>query len=191
MVRNSEVAYGWIAVALHWLIAALIGVMIVLGLVMTRGFDDDIMTKVALYQWHKSIGIVILTLVVLRLCWRLANPVPRLPETLKPYERGLAHAAHVGLYILMLSIPVSGWLLASASTFPTDVFGWFALPKLITPDQAVEETMAEVHEVLGWVLLALLAVHVGAALKHHFVLKDDVLRRMLPIAAGHRNTGDQ
>lgn len=180
MMRNSPSRFGWVAIALHWLIAALIGVMIVLGLVMTGGFDDDIMTKIALFQWHKSTGIAVLALVVVRLAWRLANPVPALPGTLKAYERGLAHATHLALYLLMLAIPVSGWLIASASTLPTEVFGLFALPRLITPDRGVEELVGEVHETLAWVMLGVLALHVAAALKHHFILKDDVLVRMLP-----------
>jgi cytochrome b561 len=136
--------------------------------------------KIALLARHKSVGITILMLATLRLIWRWLNPVPALPGTLKPYERFLAHVTHIGLYALLFAMPVTGWLMSSARNFPVSWFGFFQLPDLVTPDRRLYDTLHETHEMLGNALIAVAVLHVLAALKHHFVLKDDTLRRMLP-----------
>ncbi len=180
-LRNTTLRYGAVAMTLHWLIAAMILGLIVLGWVMVQIPDAEIAVRYRLYQLHKSLGFTVLLLAALRLGWRLINPVPPLPGGLKPYERRLARATHGALYALMLAVPVAGWIMVSASPFPTGlVFGLFAIPDLLAADGAVQEIAFEVHENLAWLFLPVLALHVAGALKHHFVLKDDVLRRMLP-----------
>jgi cytochrome b561 len=144
---------------------------------------DDLplgMKKLALLARHKSVGITILGLVVLRLLWRWMNPTPELPETLKPYERVLANLTHAGLYILLFALPLSGWMMSSARGFPVSWFGFIQLPDLVPKNKPLYEAMLETHETLVWALFTIVFLHVAAALKHHFLLKDNVLRRMLP-----------
>jgi cytochrome b561 len=138
------------------------------------------MKKLVLLSRHKSVGITILALVFLRLGWRWANPTPTLPSTLKPYERALARGTHLLLYVLLFAIPLTGWTMSSARGFPVSWFGFVQLPDLVPKNKALYETLVSVHETLAWSLMAIVALHIGAALKHHFVLNDDVLRRMLP-----------
>ncbi len=179
--------YGIVAVALHWLIALAIMGMLVMGNVMVNVLTPFSSEQFAAYQWHKSIGITILALSVLRLIWRLTHPVPPLPDTLKPWERVLARLTHIGFYGLMLGIPLSGWAMVSASVYdiPTVLYDVLPLPHLpvfstLTEKAPVEEALKTVHQLLGWSMIGLLALHIGAALKHHFILKDGVVRRMLP-----------
>jgi cytochrome b561 len=144
---------------------------------------DDLplgMKKLAMLARHKSVGITILGLVVLRLLWRWMNPTPALPDTLKPYERVLANLTHAGLYVVLFAMPLSGWIMSSARGFPVSWFGFIQLPDLVGKNKAVYDAMVETHETLAWVLCAIVALHVLAALKHHFWLKDHVLKRMLP-----------
>ncbi len=176
---NSRRRWGAVSVTFHWLVAGLIGVMIGLGLIMVELPLGS--RKLEWYALHKSLGITVLALMTLRFGWRLVNPTPPLPDDLRPYERGLAKATHAGLYILLLAMPLSGWLMASASPLPTSLWGWFPLPRLIGTDDSLVGTLASVHRWLGYAILAVLALHIAAALKHHFVLKDDTLRRMLPV----------
>ena len=184
-VFNSKVRYGGVAIGLHWLVALLIGGMIGVGFAMVRYFEapDELATKFALYQWHKSFGITVLMLVLLRFGWWQLNPVPPLPDTLKPAERVLARGTHAALYGLLLATPVAGWIMASASSLPTgDLFGLFTLPALVGTDETVYEIARWVHGFLAWSLVAVVGLHVAGALKHHFILKDDVLLRMLPVS---------
>jgi cytochrome b561 len=144
---------------------------------------DDLplgMKKLAMLARHKSVGITILGLAVLRLLWRWMNPTPALPNTLKPYERVLASLTHAGLYIVLFAMPLSGWIMSSARGFPVSWFGFIQLPDPVAKNKAVFDAMLETHETLAWVLYAIVTVHVLAALKHHFLLKDHVLKRMLP-----------
>jgi cytochrome b561 len=119
-------------------------------------------------------------LALVRLGWRWGNPVPALPSTLKSYERLLATVTHVLLYALLFAVPLTGWMMSSARGFPVSWFGFFQLPDLVPKDKGLYDTLVDVHGTLAWTLAGLVALHVGAALKHHFMLKDDVLRRMLP-----------
>jgi len=134
------------------------------------------------YQQHKSWGFVLFCLALLRLGWRFANPSPTLPEHMKPHERVLASVAHVGLYGLMIAIPVSGWLMSSANVWgiETRVFDLFALPHPLAASEETEALWKTVHVRLTDALAVLLLAHVAGALKHHYVDKDGVLSRMLP-----------
>jgi cytochrome b561 len=177
-IRNTTRRWGAIAQLLHWLVVLLVIAQFTLALL-----ADDLpagMKKLTLLSRHKSIGITILALVFLRLGWRWANPTPTLPSTLKPYERLLARGTHLLLYVLLFAMPLSGWMMSSARGFPVSWFGFFQLPDLVPKDKALYEALVSTHETLAWTLVAIVALHVGAALKHHFMLKDDVLRRMLP-----------
>jgi len=178
--------YTTVAITLHWLIAVMIVALAAAGIYM-HNLPLSHPDKFALYQMHKSFGITVLLLSVARLGWRLAHPAPPLPAHMKDWERTLARISHVSFYVLIIAIPLAGWAMVSASTFniPTKLFGvipWPHLPVLSTLEnkKPVEDALKEVHELLAFAALGLMAIHAGAALKHHFVDKDDVLARMLP-----------
>jgi cytochrome b561 len=190
LLRNTSERYGHVAIALHWAIALAILGLLVLGVIMVRLAPGSSL-QFELYQWHKSVGITVLALSLLRLGWRLANPPPPLPGTLRPWERALARGTHLGFYVLMLALPFSGWMMVSASVWkiPTVLYGIVPLPHLpvlstLEDRKPVEDALKEVHEWLAIGMAALLALHVAGALKHHFVLRDDTLVRMLPLRRG-------
>ena len=163
---------------LHWLVFALVVGMVALGWTMVPlplGVQ-----KLRLYDLHKSIGIIVFSLMAARLLWRLSNPPPALPEHMKTWERRLARISHVLLYIILFAMPLSGWIMSSAANFPVSAFGLFVLPDLVKPDKALLENMKTFHRFASYGLIALFSLHVAGALKHHFVDRDDVLKRMLP-----------
>lgn len=174
--------YTKIAILLHWLIGLSIIVMLGMGLLLESLPTDY---QFAAYQLHKSTGLTILVLSFLRLFWRLTHRTPALPEGMKLWEIWAAKLTHIAFYILMIGIPLSGWAMVSASpppyNFPIMWFGLFEWPHLpFTPDPTTAGNFAETHEILAWATIILLGMHVGAALKHHFINKDDVLTRMIP-----------
>jgi cytochrome b561 len=180
VLRNDEARYGAVAQTLHWLIAALVFVMFGLGWYMS---DLPLgQHKFDMYQLHKSIGITIFALAAARLLWRLFNPAPPLPPALPPWERTAARINHALLYAMLFVQPVIGFLQSNAANFPIAWWGVIGLPPVIGTDEALAEALVEVHEWGSRVILVLVLLHVGAALRHHFVLKDDVLRRMLPVS---------
>ena len=174
--------YTATAKALHWCIAVLIFGMLGLGFYMT-GLDLS-PTKLQLYSWHKWAGVTVFMLVVVRLAWRVTHRPPALPAHMPALERFAAHAGHHLLYVLMIAIPLSGWLMSSAKGFQTVWFGVLPLPDLLAKDKALGNLLETVHFVLNYTLIAVLLGHVGAALKHHFIDRDDVLIRMLPRRKG-------
>jgi cytochrome b561 len=177
-IRNSTVRWGAITQVFHWTIVALI---IVQWVIAEAAEEMPLgMEKFATLARHKSIGITIFALALLRLLWRWMNPTPDLPTTLKPDQRWLAHLTHYGLYVLLFAQPISGWIMSSAANFPVSYFGLFTLPDLVQPDKQFAKVMEEVHHWLFRGIVTLALVHISAALYHHFRLKDDVLRRMLP-----------
>ena len=184
-IRNDAESWGLIARLLHWAMAAIIVFLLAVGVYMAN-FVDDLFARFALTQTHKSWGFVVFALALVRLGWRWAQPAaPGLPADTKPWEATAARLTHVGFYALMLLMPVTGWLMASASTLQDDygvknmVFGLFELPDPFVPgDAGLEEALHALHVAGAVSLGGLLALHVGAALKHHFVLRDGVLRRM-------------
>lgn len=179
ILRNTTTRWGAGAQLLHWLIVALIIVQFVIAEIaqgLPLGPD-----KVATLARHKSVGITILALALLRLVWRAVNPTPTLPATSRPWERTVARATHAVLYGLLFAMPLSGWMMSSARNFPVSWFGLVQLPDLVRPSKPLYEQLHETHEVLFVVLVAVAILHVLAALKHHFILKNDVLRRMLPM----------
>jgi cytochrome b561 len=177
-IRNTTSRWGHVSQFLHWLIVALIITQVILA-----NIAEDLplgMKKLAMFARHKSVGITILALAVIRLVWRWANPTPELPTTLKPYERVLAGLTHFGLYLILFAMPLTGWMMTSARGFPVSWFGFFQLPDFVPKDDTLYKAMKQTHDTLALVLYAIVTLHVLAALKHHFFLKDDVLRRMLP-----------
>jgi cytochrome b561/polyisoprenoid-binding protein YceI len=178
-LRNSRERWGSLSRFLHWLIVALIVLQAVLGL---TGLMLPLgMEKLAVLARHKSIGITILALAVFRLLWRCLDPTPPLPSTLRPYERFLARFTHGALYALLFAMPLSGWILSSARGFPVSWFNLFQLPDLVPKSEALYEAMVTTHAALAIALAVMVTLHIAGALKHHFVLKDDTLRRMLPL----------
>jgi len=136
--------------------------------------------KLKLYAWHKWIGITVFGLALLRVLWRITHPVPPPPAGMPAWQRQLAAAVHGLLYLLLILIPLSGWLMSSAKGFQTVYLGIWPIPDLLGKHEALGEILEEVHEALNNGLMWLLLAHVGAALKHHYLDRDDVLRRMLP-----------
>jgi cytochrome b561 len=177
--KNDDSRYGCVAQALHWAIVALVVTKFVLASV-----ADDLAlgpAKIATLARHKSIGITLLGLVLLRLLWRWLNPAPAVPAGMQRWKYLAARATHLLLYALLLAIPVLGWLMSSARNFPVSWFGVFTLPDLVDPDRRAYELFHAAHEVAAKALFVAALVHVAAALKHHFVDRDNVLRRMLPV----------
>lgn len=171
-------SYGAVAKSLHWLVVLLVVAMFLTAWYMTGlPIGPD---KIKLYNLHKSIGIAVGALMILRLLWRLVSPPPPLPADMAGWERAAAHAAHAALYLLLIAQPLVGWLHSSAANFPVVVFNLFTLPPLVAPSESLKGQLEAVHGAIAWALLILIALHVAAALRHHFLLKDDVLRRMLP-----------
>ncbi len=178
--------YSGVAISLHWLVAAFILALLVIGPVMTD-LTPGSHAQFFLYQLHKSFGFTVLLLVVLRLAWRLTHTPPALPASMPPWEQRVAHLGHWVLYGLLFLLPLEGWAVVSASVYniPTVLYGVLPVPHLpilsTLPDKKpVAEALGALHEGTATLLLIVLAGHAGAALRHHILLKDDVLRRMLP-----------
>lgn len=177
-IRNTAARWGAVSQLLHWLIVALIAIQATLGLtgrLLPLGVE-----KLALLARHKSIGITILGLAALRLLWRWLNPTPPLPYNLKPHERFLAQLTHAALYVLLFAMPVTGWIMSSARGFPVSWFNVYQLPDLVPKSERLYDAMVATHAALAIALALTVALHIAGALKHHYVLKDDTLRRMLP-----------
>jgi len=180
--------YSAVSILLHWTIALAIVCQIFLGWRMTdlpRG-----MAQFELYQLHKSIGISILLLSLVRLGWRLTHPAPPLPEHMRGWERLLARATHVGFYVLMIGMPLLGWALVSASPYNVPTLLWNAIPWPHMPwlaeldpasKKETSELLEAVHSKGAWVIIGVLGLHVAGALKHQFFDRDTVLWRMLPL----------
>lgn len=176
---NSPLQFGGVAKLFHWGMAIILIGMLALGLYMHQ--LPLTMQKFELYALHKSIGITALVLALLRLGWRaIDRPPGALPQTPASQEK-LAGAAHWALYGLMIALPLSGWLMAAASATAVDWFNTgFVIPNPIGADDGVRITLRIIHDLLGKLLMAVVVIHVGAALKHHLMDKDATLRRMLP-----------
>jgi cytochrome b561 len=170
------VRYTRVAIALHWTIATLIVANLTIGLL------HDSLLKGAL-PLHKSIGMLVLLLGVARLGWRMGHRPPPLPASVRRWERRVSATVHWLFYALMILIPLSGWIFTSASLkrHPLSFFGLFPLPMFPVPqDKAIASVWADRHELMAYLMIALLLLHIAGALKHRFVERDRVLDRMLP-----------
>jgi cytochrome b561 len=178
---NTRSRYGAVAVLLHWAMALLLVGLSLLGLYMARmpdaGFDKS---KVLLVIYHKEFGMAALVLVVVRLAWSATGVQPELASNVPEWQNVAARFVHLCFYGLMLALPISGWIMSSAAAIPVSIFGLFYLPDLVPRDDGLFRLMVAVHHWLAYALIACFAVHAGAALYHHFALRDDTLRRMLP-----------
>ncbi|HLW12526.1 MAG TPA: cytochrome b [Casimicrobiaceae bacterium] len=167
------------AIALHWITAALIVANLLLGLSMVPLPISP--RKLHWYLWHKSIGLTIFALTSLRLAWRAIRPHPA-PVPMPRWQRRAAYASHALLYALLLAIPISGWVYSSATGVSVVYLGIVPLPDLVAKDKALGDALRIVHVALNSLLVAVVCVHIAAAIKHHLVDRDAVLTRMLPIA---------
>jgi cytochrome b561 len=174
----QSVSYSAPAKLGHWLVALLI--IAAYSVAWTMVDMKLSPTKLKLFNYHKWIGVTIFTLAVLRVLWRLYRRPPVLPATMRAWEQRTAEITHRLLYLLLFAIPLSGWLMSSAKGFQTVYLGRLPIPDAIGKNAALGAALTEVHVALTWLLLGLLVLHVAAALKHHFIDRDDVLRRMLP-----------
>ena len=177
-VCNTTDRWGHASIALHWITALAVLGLLVVGFTMeslpNTPFKRDV------YLLHKSLGLTIGGLTVLRLLWRWVQPTPALPEGTPASQRLAAHAGHVGLYVLLLAMPASGLLYNWASNFTTPWFGLTVLDRAGQVDRELKAIAGDVHELAGWALAALLLAHAGAAFWHHYRLRDRVLWRMAP-----------
>lgn len=177
-LRNTNEFYGIIAQSLHWLVAALVFVQFGLGLYAAR-----LPVSLARLQWlsrHKSLGLAILALVLLRVAWRWLNPPPALPDSMPRWQRGAAATIHRLLYVLLVLAPLAGWMYASAAGLSVNWFGLFQVPDLLPKQFELSELLKAVHKGSVALLALLLLGHVAGALRHALVLRDGIMHRMLP-----------
>lgn len=177
--RNTNERYGIIAQSFHWVVALLVIGLLGVGLYMSDLKPGPDMFKI--YALHKSVGIVVLGLAVLRLIWMLSNPHPHALPTHKQWERFLAKLVHLFLYFAIIAMPLSGWIMSSAKGFPVNLFGieGLTLPNLVSTNKDVAEAAEEFHEIIAYSLIAVIGLHFAGALKHHVIDKDGTLRRMI------------
>ena len=170
--------YTATAKLLHWLMAALLFGLLALGWYMhDLPLSPD---KLKLFSWHKWAGVTAFLLLGFRLLWRISHRPPALPESMPKLMQFAAHAGHLMLYVLMIAIPLSGWLMSSAKGFQTVYFGLLPIPDLLDKNKELGDLLVLVHKSLNLLFIAVLSGHIGAALKHHFIDKDDILTRIAP-----------
>jgi cytochrome b561 len=185
-MKNSAARYGGVAQVLHWLIAVLIVVQFVLAKLAEAAGDARAAHPAAALEqlaWlarHKSVGLTIFALALVRLAWRWYSPPPPSPAAMPRWQVIVAKSTHFGFYALLLLLPMSGVVMSDAANFPVSYFGWFTLPNFVAPDDSLKRVMEQRHEMLFDALAVLAGLHILAAVKHHLVDRDDVLRGMLP-----------
>jgi cytochrome b561 len=174
--------YGLVAMAFHWILAVAILTAFVVGVTL----EDMALSpsKLKLINWHKWAGVAILMLSVLRLLWRLTHRPPALPAAIEQampgWQRAAYHGVHHLMYLLFFAVPLLGWAYSSAKGYPIVWFGVLPLPDLVAKNAELAEVLEEAHGAAAWGLILLVALHVGAALKHQFIDKDGLLARMRP-----------
>lgn len=170
--------YTATAITLHWGMAVLLIALFAVGLYM---HDLPLSPwKLQIYSWHKWAGVTVFILVLVRLVWRITHRPPELPWSMSRMMQLGAHVGHATLYLLMIAIPLSGWLMSSAKGFQTVYFGVLPIPDLLHKNKELGEALRIVHESLNYLLAAMVVGHAAVAIKHHLIDKDDVLARMLP-----------
>ena len=187
--RNSATSWGWVARLLHWVMALMILVLIGVGIYMSD-FETDLIRQFQLIQMHKSFGFTVFVLAVVRVIWRFTNPTPALPDGMPQWQVSASHVSHALLYLLILAMPITGWLMVTSSPLndpgaypvqiPNLVFGLFAMPDPYpTGSKELSDTFATIHWALAYLLILVLLLHVAAALKHQLVDRDGLLMRMI------------
>ncbi len=178
-MENRGQRYSGPAIGLHWIIFALVCCGWGLGIyVSDLPFSPQ---KLRYISWHKWIGVTVFVLAAARVAWRIYCPAPALPQSMAAWQRQAARIVHLALYVMLLVIPVTGWLYSSAAGVPTVWLGLVQLPDLLQKDKSLADTLRLVHASLNWTLLVVVLGHAAYALKHHFVDRDDVLARMIPL----------
>jgi cytochrome b561 len=175
-VGRETPTYSLTARIIHWAIAAIIFIVLPIGLSLNYLPEGPFQDFV--YNLHRSLGATLIPLVALRVVWRLTHTPPPLPPDIPAIQRYAASATHVLIYLILVAQPVIGWIATSAYPAPIPVFGLFELPPIWKADRALSDALFKVHWNLGVILTVLLVAHIGAALFHRFVRRDDVLRRM-------------
>lgn len=175
-LKNTPEQFGLMARGLHWIIALLILGLLIVGYYMgTMGFGPD---KIQVYGLHKAIGITVLGFGIIRIIWRIISAPPAALATHERWERILAKTMHAVLYICMIGMPLSGWVMSSAGNHPISFFGLFQLPDIVGEDKDLKEVAEEVHEIMATGLIGVILLHVAGAVKHQIVDKDSTMRRM-------------
>ena len=182
MLKNTTQSYGLLARIFHWITAA-----VVLGLFCLGWWMVDLTYYSSWYKTapdiHRSIGILLALLIIIRLVWRFQNLTPYPLSTHKAWEVKMAHFAHRALYLMLFAMFITGYLISTAKGKPIAVFNWFSLPAIVSGDDLgiknLEDKVGEIHEILAYILISLAGMHALAALKHHFIDKDSTLRRMI------------
>lgn len=177
-LHNTDSHFGAVSMTLHWLMAAIIIGLLGLGLIMVR--MPISLEKLQFFGWHKEFGLLVLGLAFVRVAWRLSDMMPPLPAHLPDWQKIAARSVHFAFYVFMFALPITGWGITSAAGLPPSFFGLFVLPDLVAPNDHTRILLTEVHKWLSYALIATICMHVGAALQHHFIYKDNILRRMLP-----------
>lgn len=179
-IKSGAAHWGSLAKFFHWTIVVLILIQATVGLIMVELPKRP--NVIPVYTFHKSLGLTIFALALLRLGWRLFDPRPDEPATMPAWQRLAARAGHITLYVLIFAVPLSGWLFDSATSLrPLYWFGLFRIPSLTGGrNDAIKEFAEEAHEILFWILALVAAGHAAAAILHHYRDRDEVLRRMLP-----------
>ncbi|WP_444907250.1 cytochrome b [Microbulbifer sp. SSSA008] len=178
--KNSSSSYGWVAIALHWIMApAIIGTFILGWWMRQLSYYDPWYQRAP--EIHKGVGIILLVFLLFRLVWRFANPSPASNPLTPSWQKFAATATHGLIYLLLLAIMVSGYLISTADGRPIDVFSIVSIPATLQGIPNQEDIAGSIHEILAWGLIGLVTAHILAALKRHFIDRDGTLRRILGI----------
>ncbi|MFU8785161.1 cytochrome b [Aliidiomarina sp.] len=188
-IKNSKQQYGWVAIFMHWLVAVVVLGMYPLGLyIVSLGYYDS---GYRIYpNIHRSIGILLAMVILLRVAWKLLNPNPSMLARSK-LERFAAHAGHTTLYLLLLTVVTSGYLLSTADGRSIRVFDWFSVPAIQALATRQEDFWGNIHFYAATGMMILVAVHLAAAVKHHYVNRDATLKRMLGVQENTHDTEDR
>ena len=186
-MTDDRTRYDAVAIALHWLVVALIIASWALGLYMVELPLSP--QKLKYISWHKWLGVTIFLTALWRVAWRVTHPAPPPPDSMPSWQCVAMGVSHLLLYLLVIVIPLTGWLFSSASGVPTVYLGWVQIPDVVANDKLFAEQLRQAHVSLNVMLSVIVCIHVVAALKHHFFDRDEVLVRMLPFLrqpGGHR-----
>ena len=189
-ISNSDRAWGAVQQGLHWFIVVAVISQLTIGLIFANLPENDPRAG-TLFGVHATLGLTIFLVMLARFLWRQANPVPELPDTLKPFEKRIALANHWAFYALIIGLPIGGYLMVNAHGFAVPFFG-IEMPKLLQKNELLADTFFLLHAGGAFTLMALILLHVAAALRHEFLLRDNTLRRMTPLPdrktepAGHK-----
>lgn len=179
MLKNTDNSYGLISKSLHWLVAVSVIIMLLIG--MSLDYLEHNSLRYALIVTHESIGVVILVLMLVRLIWRWFDPLPTMPAHVPKLQYIIARVSHTLFYILVIAMPLSGLVMITAAGHDLHLFGLWSIELPWVPtNHTLAHNAHMVHYYIAWSLFGLIVIHTGAALFHHFVYRDQVLKRMLP-----------